>query len=381
MWLQFVSIGWLTYDLTGSGIQSMMTVAVRALPTLLLSPLGGVLADKMSRSKLAAISQIFTCIVALTFAISLVLGFIDNVLYIYLYMILTGLGFAVTQPVRQALIANTVRHEDLGNALALNAMTVTSMRLLGAVVAGFLILYVDYEWNFFVEAALYFGMTILQIPMKTPFTDKRTSEIKSIFGDLVSGLSYTFKTTMIRRLMILNFLRTLVFTPVLLLLPYYTGEALNAEAGIGTSMIIVMGSAGVLSSLYISSFGFAIGKGLLGLITLIGGGIVILTLGLSNMIWISVPIMFLMGVCQTHFIVSNQTLIQETVPDNFRGRVSSVWHYEQGLIPLSTLIIGLTAKNPLWDIGISNSLIITGIFTIGLSMIFLIRFTDIRKLK
>jgi len=35
----------------------------------------------------------------------------------------------------------------------------------------------------------------------------------------------------------------------------------------------------------------------------------------------------------------------------------------------------------LWDIGISNSLIITGIFTIGLSMVFLIKFTDIRKLK
>ena len=48
VWLQFVSVGWLTYDLTGSGIQSMMTVAIRAIPTLLLSPVGGVWADKMS---------------------------------------------------------------------------------------------------------------------------------------------------------------------------------------------------------------------------------------------------------------------------------------------------------------------------------------------
>ena len=114
---------------------------------------------------------------------------------------------------------------------------------------------------------------------------------------------------------------------------------------------------------------------------MIGGGIVILTLGMSSVIWISVPIMLLLGVCQTHFIVSNQTLIQETVPDEYRGRVSSVWHYEQGLIPLSTLIIGLVAANPLWNIGISNSLIITGLFTIGLSSILLLWYRDIARLK
>ena len=296
-------------------------------------------------------------------------------------MIFTGLGFAVTQPVRQALIANTVKPDDLGNALALNAMTVTSMRLLGAVIAGSLIVYVDYQWNFFVETALYIGMTLLQIPMKTPFTDKRTSEVKSVYGDLVSGLGYIVRNTTVLRLMILNFLRTVVFTPVLLLLPYYTSEALNAEADVGTLMIIMMGIAGVLSSLYISTFGYVIRKGFIGPLTLIGGGIVILTLGMSSVIWISVPIMLLLGVCQTHFIVSNQTLIQETVPDEYRGRVSSVWHYEQGLIPLSTLIIGLVAANPLWNIGISNSLIITGLFTIGLSSILLLWYRDIARLK
>ena len=146
-------------------------------------------------------------------------------------------------------------------------------------------------------------------------------------------------------------------------------------------MIIMMGIAGVLSSLYISTFGYVIRKGFIGPLTLIGGGIVILTLGMSSVIWISVPIMLLLGVCQTHFIVSNQTLIQETVPDEYRGRVSSVWHYEQGLIPLSTLIIGLVAANPLWNIGISNSLIITGLFTIGLSSILLLWYRDIARLK
>ena len=45
-------------------------------------------------------------------------------------------------------MANVVPREDLGNALALNAMAVTSMRLAGAAISGVLIETVAFHWNF-----------------------------------------------------------------------------------------------------------------------------------------------------------------------------------------------------------------------------------------
>ena len=114
----------------------------------------------------------------------------------------------------------------------------------------------------------------------------------------------------------------------------------------------------------------------MGLISLITGSGVFFTLGLSHWIWYSVPIMFIMGLSQTHFIVSNQTLVQTMVPDTLRGRVSSVWHYEQGLIPFFSGLIGILAA----FIGIASGMVWFGGSALALGLIFLIAFKDVRGL-
>ena len=99
-------------------------------------------------------------------------------------------------------------------------------------------------------------------------------------------------------------------------------------------MIVSMGIGGVTATFIMSTWGFFTRKGLVTLITMCSGSAVVLTLGLSQWVWLSVPIMIAMGLSQSHFIVANQVLVQNIVPDTLRGRVSSVWHYEQGMIPM-----------------------------------------------
>ena len=375
-WLQLVTIGWLALDVSGSVFHSIMVVAVRALPTLLLRPWGGVLADRWDQHKLAMATQAGLAVSAFIFAALVAWGQVSSVWYIYAYTLVGGVAFTIMQPVRQALIANTVRPANMGNALALNAMTVTTMRLIGAAAGGVLIETVDFQWNFFVEASLYIGMALLLIPMRTPYQAASAARHASPINNLVEGLSYILKSRVILRLMLLNFTRTAVFMPLLLLLPGYTSDALNAGAGIGTAMIVSMGIGGVVASLAISSWGFFTRKGLVCLITLISGSSAILSLGLAHWVWYAVPIMMVMGLSQTHFIVSNQTLVQTIVPDTLRGRVSSVWHYEQGLIPLFAGVIGVMAEG----IGIASAMAWVGGVALALGLFFLLRFKEIRAL-
>ena len=178
------------------------------------------------------------------------------------------------------------------------------------------------------------------------------------------------------RLMVLNFTRAAVFGPLLLLLPAYASGALNAGAGTGTAMIVVMGIGGTVASLVISTWGFFTRKGLVGLISLICGSGVVFTLGWSPWVWLSVPVMIVMGLSQTHFIVSNQTVIQTLVPDTLRGRVSSAWHYEQGLIPFFAGVIGLAAN----IVGIATAMVWFGGIALIIGLFFLLTFKDIRKL-
>ncbi|MCH9017698.1 MAG: MFS transporter [Chloroflexi bacterium] len=375
-WLQFITIGWLALDISGSALHSILTVAVRALPVLLLGPWGGVMADRWDRRRLVMGVQLVMVASALAFGVLLANGKIDSIWHVYGYMLVSGVAFAFIQPTRQALVANTVPREDLGNALALNAMAVTSMRLAGAAISGVLIETVDFHWNFFAEAGLYAGMVLLLAPMKTPHREESTAQRASPLADLKEGFRFILGSREMLRLMLMNFVRTGVFMPLLLFLPAYTEEALGRGAGVSTAMIVTMGAGGLLATVMISSFGFFTRKGLVTLVTLLSGSSVILILGLSQWVWLSVPIMLLMGLSQTHFIVANQTLIQTLVPDNLRGRVTSVWHYESGLIPLFAAITGGVGVL----VGIGAAMAIGGVIAMAISLMFLFRFANIRRL-
>ena len=375
-WLQFITLGWLALEVSGSMVHSIMAVAIRALPTLLLSPWGGVLADRMDRRILALITVIGMSVAAVVFAVLVGMSLITNVGYVYAYTLVTGIGFAVNQPVRQALIANTVPQRYMANALALNALTVTSMRLLGAILGGSLMITLGFTWNFIVEAALYIATALLLLPMKMPYREDSTAKDSSPLSNLLEGMNYILKKRVMFRLMLLNFVRTGVFAPLLLLLPAYTSEVLDAGPGIGTAMMVSMGIGGVTASFIMSSWGFFLRKGLVSLITLCTGSMVFTVLGLSSWVTLSVGIMIIMGLSQSHFIVSNQTLVQQVVPDTLRGRVSSVWHYEQGLIPIFSLIIGLIAG----VIGMGLTMTIYGAIAVLLGVIYLLVFKDVREL-
>ncbi|SVE38650.1 uncharacterized protein METZ01_LOCUS491504, partial [marine metagenome] len=207
-WLQFITIGWLALDVSGSVFHSIMAVAVRAVPTLILSPCGGVLADRMDRRLLSLITAIIMSCMAMVFALFLISDLGITVGYVYGYTLVTGIVHAFNQPVRQALIANTVPQDKMANALALNAMTVTSMRLLGAILGGVLIETVGFHWNFFFETALYLGMALLLVPMRTPYQEESTARETSPINNLIEGVRYILKEQSIFRLMLLNFFRT-----------------------------------------------------------------------------------------------------------------------------------------------------------------------------
>ena len=126
----------------------------------------------------------------------------------------------------------------------------------------------------------------------------------------------------------------------------------------------------------ISSFGLFTRKGLVPVITLISGSSVILVLGLSQWVWLSVLIMLLMGMSQTHFIVANQTLIQTLVPDNLRGRVTSVWHYESWLSPLFAALTGGVGVL----VGIGTAMAIGEVVALAFSLFLSVLFANIRGL-
>src|SRR5512140_261014 len=57
-WIQNATLGWVTYELTGSGTLLGAVLGVRAIPMLLLAPLAGMVADRYDRRRALSLSQI-----------------------------------------------------------------------------------------------------------------------------------------------------------------------------------------------------------------------------------------------------------------------------------------------------------------------------------
>ena len=377
LWLQLITLGWLVWFLTGSAVLSATAAGLRTLPFLVVGPWAGVVADRMDRRKLVIVFQALMAIPAFLFAFVVASGAVEP-WHVFAYAIVSALIDAVVQPARQALMVNTVHLSGLSNAFALNAMAVTANRLVGALLGGLLITTVGIKWNFFVEGGAYLAAALLLIPMGTPFQEASTARHISVFSGLKAGFGYIWRDNrIILHLIVLNLILILVFLPIPNLLPAYTGEVLHSGAEVGGFLLAAQGAGGLTATFVIASLGFFIGKGRVALITLVVGSAAILMLAQSHWLLLSLAMMALLGFSQTNFIVSNQTMIQSMVPDTLRGRVTSIYMLEHGLVPLAIFLLSLLME----IYTVPGALTVVAAASIGLSLYALFAFRRVRQLE
>jgi MFS family permease len=195
--------------------------------------------------------------------------------------------------------------------------------------------------------------------------------------NLREGFVYIWtENRIILHLIIMSFILTFCFIPLPALLPAYSGEVLGAQANVGGYLMAAQGVGGVSTTFLIASLGFGIKKGKLALIALVVGSAAILTLSQSHWLLLSLAMMVCLGLCQTCFIVGNQTLVQQMVPDNLRGRVTSIYMLEHGLGPVGIFLIGL-----LMDIyTVRGALTLVAAISLVTAIFFLIIFRRVRQM-
>ena len=138
-WMQRIAMAWLVYRLTDSPFLLGVVGFAGQIPTFLLSPFAGVLADRWNRQRMLILTQTLLTLQALILSF-LVLTGIVQVWHLILLSLFFGIVFAFDIPTRQSFFLEMIgEKEDLGNAIALNSSMVTGAHLLGPTIAGILI--------------------------------------------------------------------------------------------------------------------------------------------------------------------------------------------------------------------------------------------------
>jgi len=188
-WMQRVAQDWLvlTELSDNSGVAVGIVTGLQFLPMLLLSPFGGLLADRLPRRKLLIATQTALGVLAAGLG-ALVLSGHAQLWHVYVFALALGVVTALDNPVRQTFVAEMVPPASLPNAVGLNSASFNAARLIGPGVSGLLIAVVGPGWVFIVNA-LSFAATILSLTLmrkdelhELPHTSRGKGQIRDGFA-------------------------------------------------------------------------------------------------------------------------------------------------------------------------------------------------------
>lgn len=345
-----MSVGWLVKDLSeGSAIGGLLVVSVGAintLPSLLVNPLTGVLGDRLDRRKLMMTVQALGAALALGFAFLVDSEFI-RAWHAYVYVLISGAFLAITQPMQQVLVANTVPREAVSNAYAINVLTITGTRIFGPFIGGLLIFWLGYFWNFALEAALYAAVVLFMVSLRLQYTTLATGRGGRRFSPLADfreGLVHLWQRQReVLQMMVLSFIPNTVLHPVWFLLPLFTAQVLNADADMGGYLLAITGVGGFMSTLVIASFGLPSRRGHILLATAACSAICTMAFAYSSWLFAAFLFLALMSMFQSHYRTTQGTVVLTIVPDEFRARTFSVLAYERGFLTVGSVLVGMLA--------------------------------------
>jgi MFS family permease len=343
-WMQSVAQSWLVYRITGSPVTLGLVGFASQIPVFLLSPLGGVVADRFNRHRILLVTQSVSMILAFILALLTLTGVVE-VWHLYVLAGLLGIVNAFDIPARQAFVVEMVGREDLVNAIALNSSMFNGARVIGPAVAGLLVAAIGEGWCFFTNAVSYIAVIAGLLMMKlSPRTI--TAPSGSTIERIVEGFRFVVRTHPIRDLIILVGVISLMGTPYAVLMPVFADKILGGGAqGLG----ILMGASGIgalFGALSLAARGGLKGLGRWIAVGGVGFGLSLILFSLSRSFWLSALFLLPAGYAMMVQMSSTNTLIQSMVPDALRGRVMSVYSMIfMGMSPIGSLVAGFLSGN------------------------------------
>ena len=137
-WMQRIAVGWLAWELTGSGAWVGAVAFADMFPVVVCTPVAGAFADRLDRLAAARVLQYGLAVQAAGLAALILSGLITIELLAALTLV-QGVLQAAGHPFRQALVANMVEPEELNAAIAVNSISWHASRFIGPGLAGIVI--------------------------------------------------------------------------------------------------------------------------------------------------------------------------------------------------------------------------------------------------
>jgi MFS family permease len=341
-WIQQVTLSWLVYDLTASGTMLGTLNLVRSLATLGLAPVAGLAIDRLSRR--ALMFMVNGWLFAISVALGLALLFGHTALWpLFVFTFLGGIAQAIDLPLRQTLVFVMVPRLLASSAVALVQTGWALMRSLGPALGGVLILWFGAGGNFLVQATAYALITLTITRMQFPPVQANPSP-GAARHNLSDGLRYVAREPTTRAFLLMGWVLPLFIIPNFTALPpIYAKDIFGGGPQVLGALLSAVGVGGIAGGLVAALLAQQERRGLVQLAALLLLGLMLCGFAVSPTLWVALPLLAAAGFFEMIYLTTNQTLLQLSIPDELRGRVTGIVTLNAGLAPVGALVAGVGA--------------------------------------
>jgi MFS family permease len=339
--MQAVAIAWHIYVLTGSALQLGLVGATRAIPFLLLTLIGGALADVMDRRHLLLWVQMVRISSSAWLIVATLTGH-ESALTLYAVTFLNGAAQAFDGPARQALVTNVVPAEELASAYNLTTLLRQLATIFGPGIGGVLIGTVGLGWTYLANGVSFLVLTFAVLAMRAVVREAPTQ--RTSWALVVGGLQYAAAQPLVLWPLLIDFTTRAIGTSRGLLPIFAKDIFLVGPEGLGWMNAALSGGA-VLGSLFLGARGRIKRPLPIMLCAYSAEVLCLVSLGLSRVFWVAIIILMCQGVANVFGEVPRVTMVQLSTPDELRGRVSALaWMFTAGGPQLGQLSSGALAS-------------------------------------
>ncbi len=342
-WMQQVVLGILAWELTESPSFTTRVIFAQFIPMLLLSVVGGTVADSIDRRRLLIGTQLWQAVWALVLAALVYDGDIGRSTLLGV-VFLTGLGQAFFGPAFSAVLPTLAGRENLAQAISVNSTQMNASRVIGPAIGAWLATQYDMWLVFVINGVSYLAIiTALAFVRLPPQTKMSGSKIER----LLSGFKIAAGAEQIRRPLLLMASFALMCLPFIGLMPVIAELNLGIDARSTTYGVLygsfglgaVVGAASV-STVLRSTRSETVVRCALG-----GFAVSLAVLAVLRTVGFAYPVVFLLGMFYFTMPTALTTFMQMHLAEQIRGRIMALWMLSfGGIIPLNNLLSGIAVE-------------------------------------
>ena len=341
--MQAVAQGWLMLYLTNSalwlGIDGFMATA----PGFFLTLAGGVFADLVDRRRLLLYTQVVAGLAAAALATLVYTNHINKWMILG-FSFITGCCMAIAGPSYQAMTFDLVGREDLANAVALNSSQFQLSRVIGPVFAGLGFKFFTLAGCFYLNSLSFVAVVIALRMVHFEEAPKFVHSVKdrsALWQDLLDGFRYVRRRPRVFTLLSISAVNSLFGAPYITMIPVFARDIFHLGATGLAWMMGVAGAGAFFGALFLAYLGDFKRKGWSVLGGAFGFGVFLMAFAqATHLVW-SLIFLFGVGFTVVTSVAVTNTLLQQLVTDEMRGRVMSMFILSFiGAMPLGNLLAG-----------------------------------------